>query len=59
MIQQEQKQYEESNKKTVKTKSPVTEEILDEYDILNKQQINEATKKAKDAFVREWMSLKY
>ena len=57
MIQQEQKRYEESNKKTVKTKNPVTEEILDEYDILNKQQINEATKKAKDAFVREWSTL--
>ena len=57
MIQQEQKQYEESNKKTVKTKNPVTEEILDEYDILNKQQINEATKKAKDAYVREWSTL--
>lgn len=57
MIQQEQKQYEESNKKMVKTKNPVTEEILDEYDILNKQQINEATKKAKDAFVREWSTL--
>src|SRR3954453_22857893 len=41
----------------VKTKNPVTEEILDEYDILNKQQINEATKKAKDAFVREWSTL--
>ena len=57
MIQQEQKQYEESNKKTIKTKNPVTEEILDEYDILNKQQINEATKKAKDAYVREWSTL--
>jgi len=57
LIQQEQKQYEESNKKMVKTKNPVTEEILDEYDILNKQQINEATKKAKDAFVREWSTL--
>jgi acyl-CoA reductase-like NAD-dependent aldehyde dehydrogenase len=57
LIQQEQKQYEEPNKKTVKTKNPVTEEILDEYDILNKQQINEATKKAKDAFLREWSTL--
>ena len=57
MIQQEQKQYEESNNKTIKTKNPVTEEILDEYDILNKQQINEATKKAKDAYVREWSTL--
>jgi acyl-CoA reductase-like NAD-dependent aldehyde dehydrogenase len=51
LIQQEQKQYEESNKKTIKTKNPATEEIVDEYDILNKQQINEATKKAKDAYV--------
>ena len=57
MIQQEQKQYEESNKKTIKTKNPATEEIVDEYDILNKQQINEATKKAKDAYVREWSTL--
>ena len=57
MIQQEQKQYEESNKKTIKSKNPSTEEILDEYDILNKQQINEATKKAKDAYVREWSTL--
>jgi len=57
LIQQEQKQYEESNKKTIKTKNPVTEEILDEYDILNKQQINETTKKAKDAYVREWSTL--
>jgi hypothetical protein len=59
LIQQEQKQYEESNKKTIKTKNPVTEEILDEYDILNKQQINETTKKAKDAYVREWKYSKY
>jgi len=57
LIQQEQKQYEESNKKTIKTKNPATEEIVDEYDILNKQQINEATKKAKDAYVREWSTL--
>jgi succinate-semialdehyde dehydrogenase/glutarate-semialdehyde dehydrogenase/succinyl-CoA reductase len=57
LIQQEQKEYEESNKKTIKTKNPATEEIVDEYDILNKQQINEATKKAKDAYVREWSTL--
>ena len=57
MIQQEQKRYEESNKKTVKTKNPVTEEIINKYNILNKQQINEATKKAKDAFVREWRTI--
>jgi acyl-CoA reductase-like NAD-dependent aldehyde dehydrogenase len=54
---QEQKQHEKSNKKTIKTKNPATEEIMKEYDILNKEQINEATDKAKNAFVREWSNI--
>jgi acyl-CoA reductase-like NAD-dependent aldehyde dehydrogenase len=51
MIQQEQKLKQNDKPKIkVKTKNPATEEILNEYDILTKEQINEAAKKAKDTF---------
>jgi len=56
LTQQEQKQDEKS-RKTVSTKNPATEEIINEYDIWNKEQINETTKKAKKAFVTQWSTL--
>ena len=53
MIQQEQKlKNKMKSQKTIKTKNPATEEILNEYDILTEEQINEAAKKAKDTFQR-------
>ena len=55
MTQQQQKQNKKSN--IIRTKNPVTEEFINEYEILNKEQINEATKKAKKAFVREWSTI--
>jgi acyl-CoA reductase-like NAD-dependent aldehyde dehydrogenase len=55
LIGQKQKQNEKSM--TVKTICPVTEEILNEYDILTKEQINRAAKKAKKAFVQEWSKI--
>jgi acyl-CoA reductase-like NAD-dependent aldehyde dehydrogenase len=55
LIEQKQKQNEKS--KTVKTINPVTEEILNEYVVLTKEQINNAAKKSKDAFVQEWSSI--
>jgi len=58
MTQQEQKLKKQNDKpKTkVKTKNPATEEILNEYDILTKEQINEAAKKAKDTF-QKWSTI--
>jgi len=57
MIQQEQKLKKQNEKpKTIKTKNPATEEILNEYDILTEEQINEAAKKAKDTFQR-WSTM--
>jgi acyl-CoA reductase-like NAD-dependent aldehyde dehydrogenase len=37
----------------VKTVNPATEEILNEYQIMTKQQINEKARKARNAF-DEW-----
>ena len=53
---QERKQHVKSEK-TVKTRNPVSEETINEYNILNREQINEATKKARNAFVREWITI--
>ena len=57
MTQQAQKKEEKS--KTIKTQSPVTEQILNEYDIYTKEQINEATRKSRDVFVREWSTISF
>ena len=35
----------------------MSEETINEYNILNREQINEATKKARNAFVREWSTI--
>jgi acyl-CoA reductase-like NAD-dependent aldehyde dehydrogenase len=43
---------EEQNKR-VKTINPATEEVLDEYEIMTKEQINAAAKKAQNAF-QDW-----
>jgi acyl-CoA reductase-like NAD-dependent aldehyde dehydrogenase len=57
MTQQEQELKKQNDKpKTIKTKNPATEEILNEYDILTKEQINEAAKKAKDTF-QKWSTI--
>src|SRR5215469_13358640 len=57
MTRQEQKLKKQNEKpKTIKTKNPATEEILNEYDILTEEQINEAAKKAKDTFQR-WSTM--
>ena len=37
----------------VKTVNPTTEEVLDEYQIMTKQQINDNARKARNAF-DEW-----
>jgi succinate-semialdehyde dehydrogenase/glutarate-semialdehyde dehydrogenase/succinyl-CoA reductase len=52
----EEEEVEKSMPKTVKTKNPATEEVLNEYDILTKEQVNEAAKKAKDAFI-QWSTI--
>jgi acyl-CoA reductase-like NAD-dependent aldehyde dehydrogenase len=57
MTQQEQKLKQSEKPKTIKTKNPATEENLNEYDILTKQQINEAARKAKDTFIRKWSTI--
>ena len=51
-----QQAREKSVPKTVKTKNPATEELLNEYDILTKEQINEAAKKAREAFI-QWSTI--
>jgi succinate-semialdehyde dehydrogenase/glutarate-semialdehyde dehydrogenase/succinyl-CoA reductase len=51
-----QQDQEKSMPKTVKTKNPATEELLNEYDILTKEQINEAAKKAREAFI-QWSTI--
>src|SRR5215467_10273244 len=57
MTQQEQKLKKQNDKpKIIRTKNPATEEILNEYDILTKEQINKAAKKAKDTF-QKWSTL--
>jgi len=57
MTQQEQKLKKQNEKpKTIKTKNPATEDFLNEYDILTKEQINEAAKKAKDTF-QKWSTI--
>src|ERR671922_715373 len=40
-------------KKKLRTINPATEEILNEYEIISKEQVNEKVKKAKNAFL-EW-----
>src|SRR5581483_3589041 len=57
MTLNQQAQKKEEKSKTIKTQSPVTEEILNEYDILTKEQINKAARKSKDVFVREWSTI--
>jgi succinate-semialdehyde dehydrogenase/glutarate-semialdehyde dehydrogenase/succinyl-CoA reductase len=59
MTQQEQEQKlkkQNEKPKTIKTKNPATEEILNGYDILTKEQINEAAKKAKYSF-QKWSTI--
>lgn len=59
MTQQEQEQKlkkQNEKPKVIQTKNPATEEILNEYDILTKEQINEAAKKAKDTF-QKWSTI--
>ena len=50
MTHQEQKLKQNEKSKTIKTKNPATEKILNEYDILTKEQINEEQKKRKIPF---------
>jgi succinate-semialdehyde dehydrogenase/glutarate-semialdehyde dehydrogenase/succinyl-CoA reductase len=59
LTQQEQEQHQEQKErpKTIKTKNPATEEFITEYKILNKEEIDSITKKAKNAFAREWSTL--
>lgn len=42
-----------NNDKKLKTINPATEEVLNEYAIVNKEQLNDAVKKSKNAFL-EW-----
>jgi acyl-CoA reductase-like NAD-dependent aldehyde dehydrogenase len=41
------------NEGKVKTINPATEEVLNEYDIMTKEQINDKVKKAQNAF-QDW-----
>jgi len=38
---------------SIKTVNPSTEEVIQEYNVASKDEINQKTKKAKDAF-EEW-----
>ena len=42
-----------NNDKKLKTINPATEEILNEYAIISKEQLNDTVKKSKNAFL-EW-----
>jgi acyl-CoA reductase-like NAD-dependent aldehyde dehydrogenase len=41
------------NNKMIKTVNPTTEEILNEYEIVSKEQVNDTIKQAKNVFL-EW-----
>ncbi|HEX6378945.1 MAG TPA: NAD-dependent succinate-semialdehyde dehydrogenase [Nitrososphaeraceae archaeon] len=42
-----------SNNKTIKTVNPATEEIIQEYEVMTKEQINDKVKKARNTF-QDW-----
>jgi acyl-CoA reductase-like NAD-dependent aldehyde dehydrogenase len=46
-------EFENQSRKRITTINPATEEILKEYDIIEQEQINEAVKRARNAFA-EW-----
>jgi succinate-semialdehyde dehydrogenase/glutarate-semialdehyde dehydrogenase/succinyl-CoA reductase len=50
----EQKQQEKGKPKKLTTINPATEAILNQYDIMTPDQINNAVKKARNAFEEEW-----
>ncbi|HZA08021.1 MAG TPA: NAD-dependent succinate-semialdehyde dehydrogenase [Nitrososphaeraceae archaeon] len=52
MIESKEKENDE-NKNVIKTINPATEEVLNQYHIVNKEQINDISRKAKNAFA-EW-----
>ena len=43
-----------SNNKTIKTINPATEEIIQEYEVMTKEQINDKVKKARNTFQEDW-----
>ena len=42
------------NNNKIKTVNPVTEEIIEEYEVMTKEQINDSVKKARNAFQEGW-----
>jgi acyl-CoA reductase-like NAD-dependent aldehyde dehydrogenase len=43
-----------SNNKTIKTVNPATEEIIQEYEVMTKEQINDKVTKARKTFQEDW-----
>ena len=43
-----------SNNKIIKTINPATEEIIQEYEVMTKEQINDKVKKAQNTFQKDW-----
>jgi acyl-CoA reductase-like NAD-dependent aldehyde dehydrogenase len=43
-----------SNNKTIKTVNPATEEIIQEYEVMTKEQINDKVTKARNTFQEDW-----
>jgi acyl-CoA reductase-like NAD-dependent aldehyde dehydrogenase len=43
-----------SNNKMIKTINPATEEIIQEYEVMTKEQIDDKVKKAQNAFQEDW-----
>ena len=43
-----------SNNKIIKTINPATEEIIQEYEVMTKEQINDKVKKARNTFQEDW-----
>src|SRR5919201_777927 len=50
----EQKQQQKGKAKKLTTINPATEEVINTYDIMTPDQINNAVKKARNAFEEEW-----
>ena len=42
------------NNSRIKTVNPATEEIIEEYEVMTKEQINDSVKKARNAFQEGW-----
>ena len=43
-----------NNHKKLKTINPATEEVLNQYELISKETLNDIVKKSKHAFLEEW-----